>query len=307
MGKTLETIKSHLKGKKTRDLEARLAKIEDKAIVAHNKLQSYMQMDKKTLSSYVDVMQSMDDFRRNPLISTESFDDIGYYNSLKDAARYDKKVAHMLDALRSKLKGMGIDIDEMQSAPMLEADFSAWAEKINQYLLHTPSGNVTLNDYVEIKDMVDALQKAGNKATNSVIVPMKLALEKKHLSIFDVIRYKDPVGEAHLAQTKEYEQEVNKGMHRAISYMCGIANPEPYKKLYDPYGNRAYIVGRPNHAQEDEYMRLYDTMRYAIKPTIDMLYNTPIHSLDVTKYPAIEDLVNYGVAWARENETPTNN
>ncbi|MBQ9791159.1 MAG: hypothetical protein IJW28_01095 [Clostridia bacterium] len=302
MGKTLDYIKSHLKSKKTKSLEDRFAEIEDKAIVAHDKLQKYMKMEHKTLSAYVDVMQAMDNYRRNPLLIQDTSTDIGYYNELKDEARYDKKIAHMINALRSKLMGIGIDIDNMHTIAIEQADFTTWVDEINNYILHARNGNVTLNDYTHIMDMISALQSAGNKATNSVIVPMKLSLEKKGLSIFNVINYKDPIGEAHLQNTKDYEREVNSEMHRAISYLSGVANPEPYKKLYDPYGNRAYVLGQPNHKQEDEYMRIFDSVHYAIKPTMDVIYNTPLNALDVTKYPPVEDLVKYGISWHRENE-----
>ena len=307
MGKTLDSIKTHLKSKRTRALEDRITEIEDKAISAYNKLQAYMAMDKKTLPAYVDVMQAMDAFRRNPLLSNEFSDDVGYYYTLKDEARHDKKVAHLIEGLKSRLGGMGIDIDTMQTEPILDTDFATWSDEITSYITNAKTGDVTLNNYVSMLGMIGALQSAGNQATNSVIVPMKLALEKRGVSIFEVINYKDPMGEAHLLNTKEYESEVNKGMHRAISYMCGISNPDQYTKLYDPYGNRAYITGRPMHKQEDEYMRIYDSVHYAVKPTIDQIYNTPLCSLDVTKYPPVEDLVNYGISWARENEVPTNN
>ena len=307
MGKTLDSIKSHLKSKRTRALEDRIAEIEDKAIVAHNKLQKYMAMDKKTLPAYVDVMQAMDDFRRDPLLSSEFSSDVGYYYTLKDESKHDKKIAHLLDGLRSRLSGMGIDIDAMQTEPILDSSFATWSDEIKSYITNAKTANVTLNNYVSLLNMISSLHSAGNKDTNSVIVPMKIALEKMGLSIFEVLNYKDPIGEAHLLNTKQYESEVNKGMHRAISYMCGISNPGDYEKLYDPYGNRAYITGRPMHKQEDEYMRIYDSVHYAIKPTIDHIYNTPLNSLDVTNYPTIEDLVNYGISWARENEAPTNN
>lgn len=307
MGKTLDAIKSHLKSKKTRSLDARILEIEDKAIVAHKKLQEYMAMEHKTLPAYVDVMQAMDNYRRNPLLIQEPNDSIGYYAALKDEARYDKKVAHALEGLRSRLAGLGIDINTMHTAAIDEADFTGWVESMNDYILHAPSGNVTLRDYISMMDMVQALQLAGNKATNSVIVPMKLALEKKGHSIFQVINYKDPIGEAHLENTREYERAVNQGVHRAVSYMCGIPNPGEYEKLYDPYGNRAYVIGRPNHKQEDEYMRMYDSISDSLRPTIDTLYTTKLRDLDITKYPDIEILVNYGVACHRDKEDHTNN
>ena len=294
-----QKIVSHLKPKFSRALDARIAEIESNVITAYTNLVNYQNNPHKTLSEYVALMQSIDKYKRNPLFSSDS---LGYYDELSKST--NKQVQASITQLRERLLSQGIDMDAIPTIAASMENFHGWAREIKAYRKNMPTASNTLNQYKSVLDMGKALQDAGNTATNNITIPMKTILESYGISIFDAISFTDPVAEAHLENNRLYESEVNKGMHRAISYLYGISNPQDYEKLYESYGTRATLK-RPITKKEDEYMRVYDALHYAVQPTIDQLYNTPLHSLDITRYPNVTDLVNYGVNYCREN--PTNN
>ena len=281
---TYQKIVKHIRPEYYVQLDTRIDEIEKLIREAYALLEKYKNSKTKSIPEYQGLIDVIESFRRDRWSPNPKNDSLGMYDRLSESTKLDIKVA--MKQLRKRLAKDNIDVDTMIMEASEIGDFSKWAEMFASYKsrMHY-KGHVTLNDYVKAKEVVKLIENAGNNGTSSIIVPMKMALEKYRLTLFDVIRFSDPEAEKQLQAVKDYETSIDLEAKK-VAGRRNLTQPSNVK-IIGYYGDRSMIVGQAPHHIEDGYSRDYDAIHTNLQPTLTQIYSMPLSELAKYKLPDV--------------------
>ena len=282
---TYQKILKHIKPKQYARVSNHIDELERLIREAHELLADYKDNQVKTIEDYEKVIFAIEKFRRDRWLPYPDSDHLGMYDKLLEDTSLNVKTA--MKQMHKRLAKDGIDVPSMIKEATTMGEFNKYAEWFVSYNARKGNtGSVTLDDYAKAKSVQTMIENAGNSGISTIIIPMKNALEPYKLTLFDVIRFSDPVAETQLARARDFEGSVDLEVKRQANRRY-IAKPNA--KIADPMGGRAMVVGDAPHYIEDAYTQAYDTMRSKYLAKMKDIYSMSIASLGEYTYPKVSD------------------